>query len=71
MNIKKKHIIFSVLPIAFIVLLFIIAPVKSVDFCNKCGGTYVLEYSYHSFNHNTYHYECTHCGHTIDINVKD
>lgn len=79
MNIKKEHTIFSILfftlPIAFVALLFIIGyaivPAKSVDFCNKCGGTYVLEYSYRSFNHNTYHYECTHCGYTIDINVKD
>ena len=72
---KTKKNVFLILPFVLITAVFVTlnvySPAKSVDFCNKCGGTYVLEYSYRSFNHNTYHYECTHCGHTIDINVKE
>ena len=72
---KTKKNIFLILPFALVIAVFIMlnvcSPAKNLDFCDKCGGTYVLEYSYRSFNHNTHHYECTHCRHTIDITVKE
>ena len=72
---KTKQNIFLILPFVLVIAVLIKKKKrkkkKNLDFCDKCGGTYVLEYSYRSFNHNTRHYECTHCGHTIDITVKE